>query len=243
MQTPLTTSKIKIMKNRLPYEDQVFSQNLEDGIILELVKRLINQNFKAIEIGSGNGTQNMLRNLIENHNYHGIGHDMIESTWSHPQYQHNKAMIDLDNLKDTMSDWGTQTPDFFSLDIDSIDFWILKELLKNNFRPSIMCIEYLSYYGPDAICSIKSGLSSYHARSCGASVSAFKELCALFGYKFFTVDSIGVNCFFYLPERLKTFEEPFPIIHNFQPCKRYWNVPIPTKENLNVEFDIKILLE
>jgi hypothetical protein len=65
----------------------------------------------------------------------------------------------------------------------------------------------------------------------------------LFGYKFFTVDSIGVNCFFYLPERLKTFEEPFPIIHNFQPCKRYWNVPIPTKENLNVEFDIKILLE
>jgi hypothetical protein len=231
------------MKNRLPYEDRVFSQNLEDGIILELVKRLINQNFKAIEIGSGDGTQNMLRNLIENHNYHGIGHDMLESTWSHPQYQHNKGMVGLDNLQDTMQTWSTKTPDFFSLDIDSIDFWILKDLLKNNFRPSIMCIEFLSYYGPDVICSVKKDLKSYHRKGCGASVSAFKALCALFGYKFFTVDSQGVNCFFYLPERLKTFEEPFPIVHNFQSYKKYWDVPVPTKENLRVEFDIKTLLE
>jgi hypothetical protein len=231
------------MKNRLPYEHKVFSQNLEDGIILELINRLLDQNFKAIEIGTGNGTENMIRNLVENHSYYGTGYDMLESIWTHPQYHHNTERISLDNLNDLMKSWDTLTPDFFSLDIDSIDFWILKDLLKNNFRPSIMCIEYLSYYGPDAVCSIKPGLNSYHARSCGASLSAFKELCALFGYKFFTVDSKGVNCFFYLPERLAEFKDPLPKTHNYQPCKKYWDVPMPTEKNLDVEFNKKYLLE
>jgi hypothetical protein len=152
-------------------------------------------------------------------------------------------MVGLDNLQDTIKNWNTLTPDFFSLDIDSIDFWILKDLLKNNFRPSIMCIEFLSYYGPDLVCSVKKDLKIYNRKSCGASVSAFKELCSLFGYNFFTVDSKGVNCFFYLPERLTEFKDPLPATHNYQPCKKYWDVPIPTKENLNVEFDKKILLE
>lgn len=229
------------MKNRLPYENRIFSQNLEDGIILQLISKLIKQNFISIEIGSGNGTQNMLRNLIENHGYHGIGHDMINASWFHDKYKHCVEKIDLNNVLELMNRWPSIEPDFFSLDIDSIDFWILKELLKNNFRPSIMCIEYLSYYGPTNICSVKKNLKNYHPRNCGASLSAYKELCSLFGYKFFTVDSKGVNSFFYLPSRLNKIEETVPFF-DWQPCKKYWDVPEPTEKNVDVEFDRSTLL-
>ena len=63
-------------RNPLPYEKKIFSQNLEDGIIELLVSNIINSNKIAIEIGSGNGSENMLRNLVSNHGYTGIGHDL-----------------------------------------------------------------------------------------------------------------------------------------------------------------------
>lgn len=228
------------MKNRLSYEYKKYSQNLEDGIIQTMIARLNQRNSVAIEIGSGNGTENMLRNLIENHGYTGIGYDMLAAVWLHPNYKHNVIQISLSNIKDVMSEWPTLSPDFFSLDIDSIDFWILKELLKNNFLPSIICVEYLSYYGPDLICAVKPNLDHYHARNCGASLSAFKTLLNLFNYKFLTVDSKGVNAFFYLTDRVKSFEDLESF--DFLMCKRYWDVPIPTEANESVEFNTKTLL-
>jgi len=229
-----------LMKNRLSYEYKNFSQNLEDGIIHTMISRLIKQNFTAIEIGSGNGTENMLRNLIENHGYNGIGHDMLDQAWFHPNYTHNVKQINLSNIKDLINSWPTLSPDFFSLDIDSIDFWILKELLSNKFFPSIICTEYLSFYGPNLICSVKPNLDRYHIKNCGASLSAFKTLLSSVGYKFLTVDTRGVNAFFYLPDRCKEFDDLKTF--EFIMCKRHWNIPIPDESNQSVEFDHQILL-
>jgi hypothetical protein len=225
------------MKNRLPYEFRNYSQNLEDGIILELISRLKNKNNIAIEIGSGDGTENMVRNLVENHGYRAIGHDILKNQWHHENYFHCVGKIDLENLTDYLKNWNITSPDFFSLDID---FWILKDLLKNGFLPSIICIEYLSYYGKELVCSVKKNLNTYSAVSCGASLEAFKKILSKYNYKFFTVDSKGINAFFYLDEKLHAIDD----IANFtwMSCKRYWDVPIPSINDSRIVFDENILL-
>ena len=191
----------------LPYEQQIFSQNHEDGIILTLCKNLAQPNQWAIEIGSGDGVQNMVHNLVENHDYRALGHDMLPQAWHHERYQHRMGAVSIDQLESVAGEWPTLEPDFFSLDIDSYDFWVLKTLLQDlEFRPSVMCLEYLSYYGSDWMCSVKSDLGRYRNWKCGASLAAFRELTGRSGYEFFTCDTMGVNCFFYLPERMQDLE-------------------------------------
>lgn len=186
------------------YEQQIYSQNREDGIIALLCDHLAHANKLAIEIGSSDGTQNMIRNLIVNHEYFGLGHDGLDQVWTHDRYQHVNGWVSLDNIDQTVSSWPDLQPDFFSLDIDSFDFWILKHLMYQiGLRPSVICVEYLGYYGPYDICSVRADLGRYRNWKCGASLSAFKQLLARFHYEFFTCDTMGVNAFFYLPSRMQ----------------------------------------
>jgi hypothetical protein len=228
----------------LPYENQVFSQNREDGIIEKLCSFLSSPNHLAIEIGSSDGVQNMIHNLVANHDYHGIGHDLIPQTWSHPNYSHVPGSIQLDTLGQMITTWPRLDPDFFSLDIDSYDFWVLKKLLLDlDFRPSIMCIEYLGYYGPDSVCSVRSDLYRYRNYKCGASLSAFKLLTKQFGYEFFTCDTMGVNCFFYLPERMNNVDEIQQLpVHAWACYPRYQDLTIDPQDP-QIEFDQEVLLK
>ena len=231
------------MKNRkiLSYEKKVFSQNLEDGIIELLVSNLKGPNRISIEIGSGNGSQNMLRNLIENLGYKGIGHDLNAPRWFHENYTHITGIISLSTLDSLVKTWPTLIPDFFSLDIDSFDFWILKKLLKNlNFRPSIICVEYLCYYGPTKLVSAKPNLENYPLCNCGASLGLYKKFLHDQGYRFFTCDTFGINAFFYLEEKItdiskyETNEWAF-----YRKYKKFVN---GIENNDNLEFDYQTLL-
>jgi hypothetical protein len=229
----------------LPYEAKIFSQHSEDGIIRTLLDFLKDPNKIAIEIGSGNGLQNMIRNLVANCGYTGIGHDLITSRWPHENYTHNVGLITIDNLDRVVAKWPTLAPDFFSLDIDSYDFWILKELLsKHNFRPSVMSIEYLCYYGSTTVCSVKSNLLSYTFKKCGASLSAYKKLLALYGYTFFTCDTQGVNSFFYYEPKLDNVNKLKELItHEWSFFTKYKYLQNINPNDPDLEFDENILLK
>jgi hypothetical protein len=228
-------------RNPLPYEKKIFSQNLEDGIIELLVSNIINSNKIAIEIGSGNGSENMLRNLVSNHGYTGIGHDLNKNIWHHENYIHNQRLISLDSLEMLLSSWPPTTPDFFSLDIDSFDYWVLKTLIqKLGFRPSVICVEYLCYYGPTRLVSAKTNLKTYALENCGASLGLYKSFLAQQGYKFFTCDTFGINAFFYLEEKLNDVSMYETKDWAFYPkYKKYVDGII---DNINLEFNHDILL-
>jgi hypothetical protein len=191
----------------LPYEYKFSSQHREDGIVDLLCSHIAEPNHLAIEIGSGTGEENMIRNLIENRNYHGVGHDFQSAAWTHDRYEHRACSVAIDQLGALIETWPTLAPDFFSLDIDSFDFWVLKDLLYNHdFRPAVMCLEYLSYY-QDQVVSVRPDLHKYKKTYCGCSLSAYQILTERFGYRFFTVDTYGVNSFFYLPDRIRDLDQ------------------------------------
>ena len=227
----------------LPYESQFSSQHREDGIINLLCSHILDPNYQAIEIGSGTGDQNMIRNLIENRGYHGIGHDMQQPRWQHERYEHRVCAVTLGYLNLLVDAWPTRTPDFFSLDIDSFDFWVLKDLLYNyDFRPSVMCLEYLSYYR-DLVVSARPGLAKYKKTYCGCSLGAYKLLTERFGYRFFTVDTFGVNSFFYHPDCIKdvTALNNLPT-HAWRMYPKHTNLSIDALHHV-LEFDPVVLFE
>ena len=122
--------------------------------------------------------------------------------------------LDLDNVRQVFDQFPALQPDFFSLDIDGIDFYIMAQLLLNNFRPKIVCVEYNAAFGSESL------VVKYHSdfdrrRSypvfygqryfgmyCGASVSAWTYLFEQFNYSFVTVDGSGTNAFFILDSAL-----------------------------------------
>ena len=225
----------------LPYEQKRRSQNWEDGIIETMLDHVKQPNHLAIEIGSGDGTENMIRNLVENRSYVGLGHDARPAAWQHPGYQHRQGWITVAGLADIVEGFSSRAPDFFSLDIDSIDFWIMKSLLKDfDFRPRVVCAEYLCYYGPELTCSVRPDLENYPINCCGCSLSAYKGLLSRFGYEFFTCDSHGVNAFFYLPQELDDKIGHLPT-HQWAFFSKYRKYTKIDQQDTRLEFDTETL--
>jgi len=135
----------------LKYEFSKYSQNGEDGIILEAVKYLKNQKNTFFEIGYGDGTCNNARFLIEN-GWSGLGIDLFESNqvkfFSKAEYL--KSLVTPQNCLDILP---KDEVNFFSLDIDSYDYEIAKIYLEHGFRPSLVCLEINKRFGNQVIAS------------------------------------------------------------------------------------------
>lgn len=177
----------------LPYEKQVFSQNGEDGIIEFLLQYVTNTSNNFLEIGWGRGNQNCCRNLLVNKNFTGTGVDPRKQKVKSPGLNFVNKYATLDNVEEMLGYEGLN-PTVFSLDIDSYDWFLLREMLDKNFRPSIIVHEYNSLLGNDK-CYARLTSAPYDKRCLyGASLPAYRLLLEN-DYRFVTCDSNGVNAF------------------------------------------------
>jgi len=190
---------------------KVFSQNDEDGIIediLERVSTLKPPSGTFIEIGCGNGLENNSHYLLLK-GFKGCWVDgdaknlaFIQTELGgleFPQLQARQSFIDLSNIGGVIASQvkflETNEPDFFSLDIDGNDLWILQESLRH-FQPRVICVEYNPKFPPPMAVSIAYNpthgwnYDDYH----GASLQAFCD--GLPGYQLVSCNLCGVNAFF-----------------------------------------------
>jgi len=176
----------------LDYERKVTSQNGEDGILEYLIPFIKAKTF--VEIGWADGLENNCRNLLENHNFVGHGVDMKKPRVKHPNLTHVSIKVDLTSIDEIINMQGKE-PGVFSLDIDSIDYHVLKALLEKDFRPEIIVHEYNSVLGPDRKAVRVYGAPTNTKNLYGASLPAYKDLLAPY-YTFVTVNTEGVNAFY-----------------------------------------------
>lgn len=211
--------------NSLPYEKNIYSQNGEDGIIEVLVNNIKDCKKTFLEIGWGDGTCNMTRNLIEQE-WSGVGVDAAflepNTSLTLPKdfiYKNVKVLPNI-NLLEIFKD-TPKNVDFFSLDIDSFDYDVAKWMLENSFRPKVVCLEINYRFGNNAIASMpfkepphkKKIYKKTHLFGC--SIKKYKELWELFGYDFFGYDSSITNVFFYNKESVDKIELPFHTLEEF----------------------------
>ncbi len=198
------------------WEFSGFSQNGEDGILDYLCGHLLQPNRYFIEIGASNGLENNTTWLALAKRYGGLMIDgdpakvsecrqtfavlngalEFETMMVNPESTHAFERLAL--FKD---------PDVFSLDIDSVDYFVAEALIDRVLRPKIVVIEYNSTFGPERAVTIPYQFPFNRHRAhptgyyYGVSVMGLRRLLEGKGYRFVTVDQNGVNAFFADPRQ------------------------------------------
>jgi hypothetical protein len=155
--------KVQISLNRNKYdkitdltetEVKIFSQNGEDGIIDYLLHRLKLDKKNFVEIGVGNYRESNTRFLYNRYYPKGLIVDHVDDMekkikpfvnfWKGDLRISNKQ-INSENILDILKNSCDYEIDLFSIDIDSIDYWIIDKLEKNISK--IFVAEYNSVFG------------------------------------------------------------------------------------------------
>jgi hypothetical protein len=203
------------------FEYRISSQNNEDGIINYITNKIsVNKFF--VEIGVEFSEFNSMQ-LIKN----GWSGMIIEAKskecrnlkmcldYFFPNNQVNilNNFVTKYNINQIIiSNAKNKIIDFLSIDIDGLDYYILKNLdLKNvNF----ICCEYNSFLGKHKKLTVpyNDNFSYKGDYYCGASLNAFNDLLNKKGFFLVAVESAGVNAFFLRNKFKYIFEELFPLL-------------------------------
>lgn len=187
---------------------RVYSQNDEDGI-LHLIFSIVGAEGLAVEIGCGDGRENNTTNLIVNQGWHALLIDADEANVSKAQrfFSGNRdthlfppvvrvAMVTAENVNEVVAGFEGEI-DLLSLDIDSIDYWVLSALTVVN--PRVIVVETPTIWGPEFARTVPNDPRWTHAANpdfYGASLGAFDKLLRPRGYRFVGASKYGTNSFF-----------------------------------------------
>lgn len=189
---------------------KVFSQDTEDGIIQYLLKSLNLNNVKFVEIGTQDYSESNTRYIFETMRCEGL----IIDPYPHLKKRINTFLrlwknklsiyndfIDSENILDVLKDYSFKDNiDLFSLDIDGIDFWVLKEIPPGISK--IFVVEYNPFFGSKKEITTpnikKFERYKYHETGfCwGASLKAIINLMNIKGYIFIGSNRLNCNAFF-----------------------------------------------
>ncbi len=135
------------------FKKNIRSQNGEDGIIEELLKRLNIDNGWVCEFGAWNGKHlSNTFNLVENKDFNAVFiegdknkyKDLLKTVKEFPKIVPIEAMVDHNDSSNSLDNLLKQTEipndfDILSIDIDSYDYQVWKSL--KVYKPKLVIIE------------------------------------------------------------------------------------------------------
>ena len=218
------------------YGKKCFSQNDEDGITLEIIKRIGIKKGVFAEFGAGNGLENNTI-ILASLKWKGfwVGSEDIKFKYNNSKnFQFIKSWITKENVlksyNDSIKNLNEKKTDVLSLDLDGNDIYILEELLKQIHHPSLIIAEYNAKFPPPIRFKIK-----YDAQFVwraddyfGASLSEFVDVLKKYSYKLVCCNShTGSNAFFIKNDFFDLFKdipqeiEKIYVQPRYQPYERY----------------------
>jgi len=182
------------------FEQKVYSQNGEDGIIIMIFKKIGTLNKFCVEFGVGDGRENNTRYLIERKGWTFLNMDCSHT--APPSAK--KEFITADNINDLFEKYMVPNEfDLLSIDIDSNDYWVWKAI--KNYSPRVVVIEYNASIPPDQAKAIEYDPNAEWDGTdyFGASLLALEKLGKEKGYSLIGCESKGINAFFIRNDLLK----------------------------------------
>lgn len=223
------SDRAKEPKRLLRYTDRVFSQGIEDGVLREIFRRVGIASQTAIEVGTGDGTENNTMYLL----FQGWKCLWVEADTkltnsilkTHQRWlksgdlQLHSAMITQANTLDLMGPFAKEygeALDLLSIDIDSQDYWVLQAALKLA-KPRVVVMEYNGNLPPSVSITVPLNISEHKGVFYGASLAALNSLLEK-DYALVGCTPNGVNAFWVRRDlNLSEFAEPFTVENHFQP--------------------------
>jgi hypothetical protein len=208
-----------------------FSQTDEDGILLEILRRLNIQTGRFFEFGVGDGRENNSLVLIAR-GWKGVwcgGEDLCFMLPDHlKRFAFLKRWIDaenvIDNFRDGMAQIGGGTPDVLSLDLDGNDLELVRRILTDDIRPAIFIVEYNGRFPPGVEWHVTYDKHFRWNRDdyVGASLQSFVNLFEVHDYQLVACNLVtGANGYFIRNDLLGSAFDDVPkgIEPNFVPLK------------------------
>lgn len=185
---------------------KVFSQTDEDGITLEIVRRLgLGPGSLYAEFGVGNGLENNTLVLAAS-GWRGVwvgGEDLAFEVSKGKRFAYFKEWITRDNIagltQNGLKFLGAERFDLISLDLDGNDIYFVEQILSKGLGPKVFIVEYNGKFPPPIKFQI-----DYDEKHTwrdddyfGASLSSYVEMFAKHGYRLVCCNSSsGLNAFF-----------------------------------------------
>lgn len=232
---------------------KVYSQTDEDGIIEEIFKRIPNTK-RFLEIGIQSGVECNTLFLLLNEwkgtwvegstkHFKKIVQDLNGSSFKNKLSVVN-SFVDSDNICSIFNEsnnyFGSTEIDFFSLDIDGNDYYIIEQLFKNSFFPKVICVEYNAKFKPPLQFKIKyNKLQVWNGSDyLICSLQSYVNLFAKYKYTLVACNIPGINAFFVRDEYAPLFKT-YSIEQLYQPYRFYLSpITPPHKPSLSYLKDI-----
>jgi hypothetical protein len=189
----------------LRHGEKYYSQNDEDGILLEICRRIDLREANFIEFGCGNGLENNTLILLMS-GWRGAwlgGQDLaVDIPADCERLVFGKVWITAENAHQLYTDaarlHGIDGFDLVSIDLDGNDFHIARELLRHQVRPSVIILEYNGKFPPPVRFAIDyDPLHRFDETDyCGASLQSFADLLVAHDYLLVACNITGLNAFF-----------------------------------------------
>ena len=191
----------------------VFSQFDEDGIILSIFAVIGFTNKYCLDIAFANPQGANTTNLFLNWGFNGLlvcgNKSEKDFAYSFFKSNHNtwllppkiiSSWVTIENIEETLINNNCPTEiDFFSLDMDGVDYYILQKILKI-IKPRLVVVEANNIFKTDKSVAIryKSDFNRHniHEDYFGASIPAFVKLMKENNYKLIATNKYGFNLFF-----------------------------------------------
>ena len=189
------------------FEHQTFSQNGEDGILREILRRIKIQKGFFVEIGSGDGLENNTRLLLVT-GWEGVWIDGSEDCCSlagkvnqkfvdNGKIKIRNSLVTAENVNQLMSNLNVpKVIDVLSLDVDLNTYHVWEKLDKTSAKVAI--VEYNGFFPADS-----DWIAEYDPNgwwdggfNMGAALKPLKELGRKKGYRLVGCDLSGANAFF-----------------------------------------------
>jgi len=187
------------------YELRVFSQNGEDGVLAEILRRIGVAGRTFAEFGVGDGTEGNTVFLAQVLGWSGAYMEADDGAYAalerrfagNPRVATLHAAVEPGTVEALFEQVGVaEEPDVLSVDVDGNDYWIWRAL--EAFRPRVVVIEYNGDLDPTVpkVMPYAPGWRWDHTSGYGASLAALEALGADKGYRLVHTELAGVNAFF-----------------------------------------------
>jgi hypothetical protein len=195
------------------FERRVFSQNGEDGIIKELLRRIGVKHRYFVEFGVETGAECNCARLAREEEWAGLLLEasgemfsrLIENYRNHPKVRCHQTAVSSRNIEELLGQHQVPTDfDVLSIDIDGNDYWVWAAIQR--WQPRLVVIEYNAAYPPPVRWVMQENLehrwdgTDYY----GASLTSLATLGRDKGYALVATDSRGINAFFVRKELINT---------------------------------------
>ena len=163
-----------------------YSQDNQDGIIQYIFKNIETTNKFCIEFGFDtteltDGSGSNTARLIMEDQWSSL---LLDNEHENPSINLHKEFLTETSVCSVFKKYNVpQQFDYLSIDVDSIDLWLMKSILKGGYKPRLISVEYNSNFPIDMSVTVKPDNIWGGDAIYGASLLALNRVAEEFNYR------------------------------------------------------------